>query len=81
MISKREIEDCIKNEIINKHLHGLAGTLQQYDCLPPEEGEKEFEKPMQTMLHIIKSKLEGLYDDAQRVSRFDLSVIARGKSE
>lgn len=47
MISKREIEDCIKNEIINKHLHGLAGTLQQYvsceecpRCKPPRDEDE-----------------------------------------
>jgi len=73
MISKKQIENCLKGDIIGQAMQSIEYELKIRNCLPPEEGKSEFDKPRRAMLSDIRIRLEDLYDDAQAIAKIDLT--------
>lgn len=80
MITQKQVQDCVKNELINKALTGISEQLKSNNCLPPESVEgREWENPRNSLLYMVKHYLEILYDDAQSFAAIDLSELKPGK--
>jgi len=76
MISQKQVEECLKEEIVSKALEFIKVDLECSKCLPPDEIPPDaYTNPRTFLLSCIERKLGDLYDDAQKVAKVDLSVL------
>lgn len=80
MITQKQVQDCVKSDLLGKTLTSIAEVLGNADCLPPETVEgREWENPRRSLLTLIEFSLERLYDDAHAFAAIDLSGLKPGE--